>query len=126
MRFQVPQNIDIEDKIVLGLSFKQLLYVGGGVGIVATLFLLTNIFLAIVVGGPFLLLGVSLAFFRVNSQPFIVILQSFISFAINKKIYTWEKESQEEVMPTVLSKRATQNSQSKEDKVRDLDNKISF
>ena len=39
MRFQVPQFIEVEDKIFGPLTFKQFVYVTGGVGLAVILFL---------------------------------------------------------------------------------------
>ena len=39
MRFQVPQNLDVPDTILLGLDFRQLIYLGGALGFMVFLFL---------------------------------------------------------------------------------------
>ena len=91
MNFQIPQNLDVEDSVIFGLTFTQLLFLGGGIGITFFLFTLTNTTIAIIVGIPAMLLGALLAFFRYNNQSFIVLFQALIRFFTNKRIYKWEK-----------------------------------
>ena len=97
MRFQVPQNLDISDTIFLGLDFKQLLYIGGSIGLLVFLFIFGGGFItAVLVGVPVLALALLLSFFNLNKQPFVVILQSVFLFLLNKKIYIWKQEGGED------------------------------
>ena len=91
MNFQIPQNLDVEDSVIFGLTFTQLLFLGGGIGITFFLFTLTNTIIAIIIGIPAMLLGALLAFFKYNNQSFIVLFQALIRFFTNKRIYKWEK-----------------------------------
>lgn len=93
MRFQVPQNLDIPDTVFFGLSFKQILYLGGGLGFLLILYLVTGSFLvSLFFGAPVSIVAGLLAFFRLNNQPFIVILQSVMQFATKKRMYVWRQE----------------------------------
>ena len=102
MRFQVPQNLDDPDKILFGLSFKQLLYIGGSVGFLMFLFFFGGgILIVLIFGVPVAILGLLLAFFTYNNQPFIILLQAMIRFVSGKKKYIWKRfsnSSQEEVV----------------------------
>ena len=97
MNFQIPQNLDVEDGVIFGLTFTQLLFLGGGIGITFFLFTLTNTIIAIIIGIPAMLLGALLAFFKYNNQSFIVLFQALIRFFTNKRIYKWEKEKKKGV-----------------------------
>ncbi|MFW5853511.1 MAG: PrgI family protein [Patescibacteria group bacterium] len=92
MRFQVPQFIDIEDKIFGPLSFKQFIYIAGGAGGAYLSFQILppiiNILFVVVFGG----LGLALAFYKVNERPLILIIQSAIKHFLNSKLYLWEKK----------------------------------
>ncbi|MDE0243671.1 MAG: PrgI family protein [Candidatus Kaiserbacteria bacterium] len=93
MRFQVPQNLDIPDTIFFGMSFKQILYIGGGIGFLLILYLVTGSFvISVVFGAPVCMLAGFLAFFRLNNQSFIVILQSMMQFMTKKRMYVWRQE----------------------------------
>ena len=50
MRFEVPQFIDIEDKIIGPLTWRQFIYLGGGVGGAVVIFLTTNFLIFLFVG----------------------------------------------------------------------------
>lgn len=91
MRFQVPQFIEVEDKIFGPLTFKQFIYVGGGVGVCAVFFTLLPKFLAILLSIPIVALAAALAFFKVNERPFALLIEDFIKFHIGSKLYIWKK-----------------------------------
>ena len=92
MRFEVPQFIDIEDKIFGPLTFKQFVYVGGGTGLSVVLWLFFFLLVAI----PFILIvggfSLALAFYRFNEKPFITFVESATKYLISKKLYIWKKE----------------------------------
>ena len=94
MKFKVPQFLDVESKIVGPLSFKQLVYVGGASGITIGFFLLTGKFvISLVLGLPFIVLGLLLAFKTQNGRPFILFLFSLLKFYFfSKKKFAWKKD----------------------------------
>jgi hypothetical protein len=97
MRFQVPQFIEVEDKIFGPLTFKQFIYVAGGVAICVILFLLLPKFLAILIGLPILIFSAALAFYKVNDKPFINMVEAFIKYSMTNKLYIWRKEERKAV-----------------------------
>ncbi len=103
MRFQVPQYIEVEDKIFGPLTFKQFVYIGGALGISAVLFSLLPKIIAIPLSIPVVMLGAALAFFKVNDRPFALMVEDFIKFHIGSKLYIWKKganEKKEEAVAT--------------------------
>ena len=93
MRFQVPQNLDVPDTIFFNLTFKQFLFLGGGIGSFVGLLLFTNLIIAIVVGGPIFGLGLAFAFFKKDHLSFPDLLNVMLKYFVSKKIYTWQKDS---------------------------------
>jgi len=91
MRFQVPQFIEIEDKIFGPLTIKQFIYIAGGAGLSFILFrflpLIVFIPLALVVIG----FSLALAFYQINSKPLIYIMQSAFGYYFSDKLYLWRK-----------------------------------
>ena len=69
MQFRVPQFIDIEDKILGPLTWKQAAYCFGAIGgfYVPFRFIDSKI-LAFIVAAPFVSLFLSMAFVRINNQ----------------------------------------------------------
>lgn len=91
-QFQVPQFITIEDKVIGPFTIKQFLYLaaGGGVALAAYAFLQTFLFfLVTALAGT---LAGSLAFLKVNEQPFPVILKNAMVYMIRPRLYIWRKE----------------------------------
>ena len=97
MRFQVPQFIEVEDKIFGPLTFKQFIYLAGSVGIAVVLYALLPHFIAIILALPVLALGASLAFYKVNGKPFIFFVESSVKYYIGSKLYIWKKEDKKPV-----------------------------
>ncbi len=89
MQFQVPQFIEVEDKIFGPLTFKQFIYMGGGLGASYIIWRILPIYLA----GPLIaaVCGVAagLAFFQFNGRPFIIGLENGFFFLMRSKLYLW-------------------------------------
>ena len=92
MRFEVPQFIEIEDKIFGPLTWRQFVYVGGGVGFGVTLFLIASFPLFLFLGLPVALLAGALAFYPVNNRPFSFFLQSMVNYVGGTKLYIWRRK----------------------------------
>lgn len=96
MRFEVPQFIEVEDKIFGPFTWKQFLYLCGGVGAIFLANRFThNFFLAIIIASPIVAISLALTFYKINGQNFSVILQSAIGYYFRQKLYVW-KESRKE------------------------------
>lgn len=91
MRFEVPQFIEIEDKIFGPFTWKQFIYLAGGVGFAVVLLLTTNILIFIFVGLPIGGLALALAFYQVNNRSFAGFLESIVKYFTNAKLYLWKK-----------------------------------
>ncbi|NBD74000.1 hypothetical protein GVX82_03610 [Patescibacteria group bacterium] len=108
MRFEVPQFIDVEDKIFGPLTFKQFAYVAGGVGFIVILYTMVGLVFAILLGSPMLILGLALAFFKVNNRPFSEMVRSFLLYATNRKLYLWKHQ------PKQVERKETQQEEPQE------------
>ena len=91
MLFNVPQFIDVEDKIVGPFTGRQLLWM---FGLGAVLLVLWNILektpfiiTAIIVS----LIFIALAFYRPYNQPLIKFIASAILFLFRPKTYLWKR-----------------------------------
>jgi len=93
MQFRVPQFIDIEDKIFGPFTFKQFVYLVGGIGISYILFRLLPLFFAVLLIVPIITLSLALTFYKVNDRPFIEVLQAGINFIFKNKLYLWKKKA---------------------------------
>lgn len=91
MQFQVPQFIDIEDKIFGPFSFKQFMYLLGGGGLAFVFYKLLPIFVAVPLMIGIIILAISLTFYRPNGRPFIAMAESWFYFMLGGKLYVWRK-----------------------------------
>jgi PrgI family protein len=94
MRFEVPQFIEIEDKIFGPLTWRQFLYLGGGIGMAVVMFLMLPFIIFAMFGIPLALLAGALAFYPVNSRPFSYFLESILNYLGNEKLYLWRKKEE--------------------------------
>jgi len=97
MRFQVPQFIDIEDKIFGPFTFKQFVYLAGGAGLCFILYKLLPFFFAVILIIPVAGLALALTFYRLNNKPFILILESYLRYLIQGKLYIWKRAVKKKV-----------------------------
>ena len=93
MRFEVPQFIEIEDKIFGPFTWKQFVYLMGGAGIAVVLFLTTNFFIFVLIGLPVAGLAFLLAFYPVNNRPFSVFLEAALQYFSTNRLYLWRKQT---------------------------------
>jgi hypothetical protein len=92
MKYQVPQFIGVEDKIFGPLTAKQFLYVGGAAGIGFIIWNTLPKMLAILFGGPIVILFLMFAFFKFQGwQPFVQTFENSIKYLLGDKIYIWKK-----------------------------------
>jgi hypothetical protein len=92
MRFQVPQFIEIEDKIFGPLTIKQFIYIAGGAGLCFVLFRFLPLIIVIPLGVIVLGLSLALAFYQINNKPLIYIVQSAFGYFFSNKLYLWKKK----------------------------------
>ena len=91
MQFQVPQFIDIEDKVIGPLTIKQFLYLLVAGVIVFIIYKILNLFATIILAIPIISIAVALAFVKVHGQPFITIVNNFLKFLKKPDFYVWKK-----------------------------------
>ncbi len=95
MRFQVPQFIDVEDKIFGPFTLKQFIYLAGGASVALITTTLFGVFWGLLISSPVILLAAALAFYKVNNRPFIYVLESAFKYMTKDKLYIWQKKEPE-------------------------------
>ncbi len=109
MRFEVPQFIEVEDKIVGPLTWRQFVYLAGGAGILTICWFALPRILAIIIGLPIGALAGFLAFHKVNNRPFSVFLESAVNYFRKDKLYLWRKEKEQTISHQVETVTTPQN-----------------
>lgn len=92
MQFQVPQFIDVEDKIFGPLTLKQFIYLSGGIGLITLIYFYIPFFMGIFLMPAVAGLSAVLAFYKVNNKPFINMAESATMYFFRNKLYIWKKE----------------------------------
>jgi len=93
MQFEVPQFIEVEDKIFGPLTLKQFIYLAGGAGVSFTIYSLVPLFLATLIIIPLMGLSLALAFYKKDGRPFILTTESAFKYVLGSKLYIWEKKA---------------------------------
>lgn len=91
MMFNVPQFIDVEDKIAGPLTAKQLMWMlGMGAAILAIFFAFDGAIM-VIIAVPVALLFLALAFYRPNGQPLIKYFGAAFLFLFRPKLMMWDR-----------------------------------
>lgn len=98
MRFEVPQFIEVEDKIVGPLTWRQFIYIAGGIGVLIVLYFSLPFIFFVMIGGPLGALAGFLAFHKVNNRPFSIFLESVFRFITRGRLYLWKKEQEQTII----------------------------
>lgn len=92
MEYQVPQFIEVEDKVFGPLSLKQFIYVAGGLGLCVILVLTLPSFIGVLLAIPVAVGSGALAFYKVHNKSLVDIIEAAISFYTKDRLYLWKKE----------------------------------
>jgi hypothetical protein len=90
MEYQVPQFIEVEDKIVGPLTLKQFIYIAGAGGLCVVFFIYLPIIFALLLSAPIVGLAAALSFYKVNGKSFIEILEAGFVYYTGSKFFLWK------------------------------------
>jgi hypothetical protein len=100
MLFNVPQYIDVEDKVAGPFTVKQLLWMFGMGAVLLILYGTLEKVYFFISALPVIIIFCGLAFYRPHGQPLIRFIFWGISFVFQPKVYIWRrglvKEKKEE------------------------------
>ncbi|PIR83197.1 hypothetical protein COU19_01640 [Candidatus Kaiserbacteria bacterium CG10_big_fil_rev_8_21_14_0_10_56_12] len=104
MEYQVPQFIEVEDKIIGPLSLKQFIYIAGTGGLCVVYFFYLPLIVAVLLAIPTIALGAALAFYKVNGKPFIHVLEAGFNYYTGARFFLWKHK---DPSPTSVTNAAT-------------------
>jgi len=128
VQYKVPQNIDLEDKIVGPFTMKQFLYLMIGGAICYGWWNYANTFISpspmaifLPLGLPVGLLAFCLALIKVNDRPFEIFILNIFKFLFSPKQRKWTEGYKPE--PVITLDKATSDASKNQPKkdIRDLD-----
>ncbi|MEI6649959.1 MAG: PrgI family protein [Candidatus Moraniibacteriota bacterium] len=105
MIFNVPQFVDVEDKIAGPLTGKQLLWmIGMGTTILVAKFIIGDGIAIYLVSIPIIIIFCLLAFYRPNGQPLLLFVIYGFFFLFNPKVMMWRRPLGKPVQKTLPKK----------------------
>ena len=105
-QYQVPQFIEVEDKIFGPLTLKQFIWLAGGGGLCLLLFSLLPLYLTIILGIPVMAFSAGLAFFEINGRPLIHAVEHGFNYFFGSKLYLWKQRTESAKVAVVAAKPA--------------------
>src|SRR3989344_340606 len=100
MRFQLPQFIETETKIVGPFTLQQFLWIAGGTAFVFLIFMLVKNVLFFVFAIPIAIIFLALAFVKIEGVTLIVYASYGISYLTNPKKYIYKKDNNDQQITT--------------------------
>src|SRR3954468_7224123 len=95
MRFQVPQFIEVEDKIIGPFTLKQFIFMAGGAGLSFLIYTTLPVYLSFPLIFIILAFSAALAFYKINKRfPFIYMVEAATKYFFGSKLYIWRKQDQ--------------------------------
>lgn len=108
MRFQVPQFIEVEDKIIGPLTIKQFIYIAGGAGMCFVIIRYLGLLFGIMAALPVAAFALALAFYKPNErQTFILFVENAFRYFVGEKLYIWKKQDKKPVAKTAEEREST-------------------
>lgn len=93
MQFQVPQFIEIEDKLVGPLTLKQFAYLAIAALFLFLLFFVLQTWLWLIVASIVGSAALAMAFLTYNGRPLIHTILAALAFLWRPKLYTWKRSA---------------------------------
>ena len=110
MRFQVPQFIEVEDKIFGPMTLKQFIFIAGGAGLSFVVYIfLSNLLFSIIPITIIMVVSLALAFYKVNNRPLINVAESAFKYFFSDKLFIWKKEENEKPQDTTKALKDAKN-----------------
>jgi len=89
--FQVPQFIDIEDKIIGPLTLRQFLFLAGAAVLIFILNSFLEFWLWIIVSIFIAALGLAFAFLKYNGQYLPRVVLNGFKYLLRPRLYVWQR-----------------------------------
>jgi hypothetical protein len=120
MLFNVPQNIDVEDKIAGPFTAKQLLWIFGMGAVLLVLWGILDQITFIISAIPIVLIFCALAFYRPHGQPLIKFVLWGITFIFQPKVYIWKRDYSKKKKSKEINVFKENNIEVKKEKKREM------
>ncbi|MDO8443729.1 MAG: PrgI family protein [Candidatus Azambacteria bacterium] len=99
MQYQVPQFVDLEDRIIGPLTLKQFLYLAFAGAFIFVFWFLLNFYVWLIISIPIAAAAAAFAFLKINDRPFVYFFLSFVRYFSKPKLYIFSSKPPE--LPSV-------------------------
>src|SRR3989338_330016 len=89
MRYEVPQFIEVEQKVIGPFTWKQFVYLAGGACGALIVFLTLPFIVFVIIGLPIAALAAMLAFQKINDRPFELLLEAAFNYIVKSRFFLW-------------------------------------
>ncbi|MEI8143326.1 MAG: PrgI family protein [Candidatus Berkelbacteria bacterium] len=93
MRYKVPQNIDMQDRVIGPLTMTQFVYVIIGTGLSYSVWTALPSPIGLGIAIPLLLLTFCIGFIKINERPFWVFLASILGYMSTPRQRVWQHDA---------------------------------
>ena len=94
-QYQVPQFIEVEDRIIGPLTLKQFFYLLAGAGVVILGWVLLHFALFVLIAVPIAALFTAMAFVKVHGLPFTTVFANMLNYYLQPRLYLWRHTGKE-------------------------------
>lgn len=91
MQYQVPQFIEVEDKIIGPMTLKQFVMALIPTGIIFVLWFLLTFTVWLVIAVPVGAVGAAVAFLKIGGEPFYRVAGAAFEYAAKPHLYLWKQ-----------------------------------
>lgn len=92
MKYQLPQFIETEVKLIGPFTLKQFLWIAGGAALIFVIVLTIPGLFAIVLAIPVIIVSLAFAFVKIQGMPLINYVAFMLSYNVNPKKYFYRNE----------------------------------
>jgi len=97
MEFPVPQFIEIEEKILGPLNFRQVIYIVGAAGILFIFYFFLKFWLFIILAIVIMGTACAFAFIKIGGKGLGNFLASVLTYAFAPRFFVWKKTEKKEL-----------------------------
>ncbi|MBI2635078.1 MAG: PrgI family protein [Parcubacteria group bacterium] len=108
-QYQVPQFVDIEDRIIGPLTLKQFLYLAFGGAILFVTWFIFKFFIWIIIAIPVIAAALAFAFIKINDRPFVYFAIAAVSYFMKPRLYIF-KTASKKPEPVILPEKTPESS----------------
>lgn len=94
LQFQVPQFVDVEDKIIGPLTAKQFLMFVVLALAIAALYVAFPLPATVTLAIPLVIFTLLLAFYKVNGRSFVWFMYAIVHYLFTGKMFLWERRGE--------------------------------